>query len=262
MLVSRCRFSGSKLAVVLASLPAIGCAEPLVLGSDLLWSTDHESAELADWSLEERGGVFPGAEVGSAIEITSEQAQSGRYSVKLTRPAVTTNSGPLLFRELGAEPAYASAWYYLPSAPQTTSYWTIGQIRSQPANDPDASAHGINLNLKILPGGQVVLVIFDNDETQLQAPLADPPPFVALGSWFQLEALYENGGSAPGRITVWLDGKRVYEVATGPLLDTATSYFMPCNVSRNLGESPVAIYVDDAAISLTRVTPQGVLEIE
>jgi hypothetical protein len=256
----RCLFE--KLGLLPAALLASGCAEPLVLGSDLLWSTDHETGDLAGWSLEERGGAFPGPEAGSLIEVTSEQAKSGRYSVKLTRPAATIDAGPLLFRELGAEPVYVSAWYFVPSVPDAASYWTIAQFRSQPADDPDVAPHGLNLNLKVLPGGQIVLVMFDNDEATLQAPLADPVPFVPLASWFQIEVLYENGGSLPGRITVWLDGKRFYEGATGPLLGTAASYFMPCNFGKDLGPNPVAIYVDDAAISLTRVTPSGVFAIQ
>jgi hypothetical protein len=252
--------SGCLLFVLLAG----GCGEPLALGSDLIWSADHEGGDLGDWSLESRGGAHPGPESGSSIEISSERARRGSYSVKLTRPAVGADAGPLLFRELGGARAYYSAWYSLPSAPQSISYWTIAQFRAQPASDPDAAPHGVNLNLKVLPGGQMVLVAFDNDEAQLQAPLADPTPFVPIGGWFHVEALYENGGAAPGRLTVWLDGTRVYEMPTGALVGGADSvaYYMPCNVAKDLGPEPAVIFVDDVAISAVRVTPDGVLELE
>ena len=238
------------------------CGDPLLLGSDVVWSTDHETSDLADWSLDSRGGANAGAEADSAIEVTSERAHSGTYSVKLTRPAVNRDVGPLLFRELFPSKAYYSAWYNLPSAPQTVSYWTIAQIRAVPADDSDGAPHGINVNLRVLPGGQVVLVVFDNDEARLQAPLSEPAPFVPVDAWFHLEVEYENSGALPGHLRVWLDGIRIYDLATGVLVDGSVGYFMPCNVAKQLEPSPAVVYVDDVAISLTRVGPDGLLTIE
>jgi len=248
--------------VLLFVLLSAACGDPIVLESDLIWWTDHETGNLDDWSRDQRGGAFPGPRSGSAVELSAERARSGSYSVKLTRPGVSGDGGPIVFRELGAARAYYSAWYHLPSAPQAVSYWTVTQIRALPAADPDQAPHGINVNLRVLPGGEVVLLVFDNDEAGLQTPLADPPAFVPVGRWFHLELLYEHVEAAPGKLTVWLEGTRVYEVRTGALLGDASAYFMPCNVAKELGSDPVAIFVDDVAISRTRVTPEGLLTLE
>jgi hypothetical protein len=254
--------AGVPFCVPLCAVLTTACGEPVVLGSDILWSTDHESGTLDDWSSEQRGGAYPGPREGSAIEITSERARSGGYSVKLTRPGIGADGGPLLFREIEASRAYYSAWYYVPSAPPAISYWTISQIRALPADDPDQAPHGINLNLRVLPGDEIVLLVFENDEAGLQAPLADPPAFVPVGRWFQLEFAYEPEDGAPGRLTVWLEGTRVYDVGTAPLIGEAGAYFMPCNVAKQLGSEPVEIFVDDVAVSRVRVSPEGILTLK
>ena len=35
------------------------------------------------------------------------------------------------------------------------------------------------------------------------------------------------------------------------------AYFSPCNIALELTPSPSALYVDDAAVSLTRISPEG-----
>jgi hypothetical protein len=81
---------------------------------------------------------------------------------------------------------------------------------------------------------------------------------VPTGAWFQIEAFYRNANDATGRLTVWLDGREVANVAkpTGP----------PGWVAWNVGSvveqitpQTVIVYVDDCAISRTQVGPTGLL---
>lgn len=253
------------LARILLATPLLfvsACGDPLLLGSDLVWSADHESSDLSEWSSDLRGGAYPGAQAESAIEVVTERARSGRYAVKLVRPDVSVDAGPLLYREIELPSAFYGAWFNVPEVPRTVSYWTIAQFRALPAADSDAAPHGVNLNLRSLPGGELVLSVFDNHATVLQVPLTDPPPLVPVDEWFHVEARYDGGGTESGRLVVWLNGRRVYEVSTGPLIGDGPSYFMIGNGAKRLEPSPVSIYVDDVVISRSRITPEGLAKLE
>jgi hypothetical protein len=100
-----------------------------------------------------------------------------------------------------------------------------------------------------------------------------PPPILYAGRWFQLEAFYRNATDSNGHLTVWLDGTQIYDVAratNSPVGDGGPNpdvYFTPCSLVYQLepvddaGATNAEIYIDDVAISWTRVTPQGVLRV-
>jgi hypothetical protein len=240
-------------------LAAPACGQRYNLGSDILWATDHESGELNDWYAAPGGGLMLDA-ANSTVEIASGIAHSGKYSLKFTDLAASDVKGPGIYRELVAPPdAYYSAWYYLPRLYQTNSQWTIQKFRSRSDSNPNVVSHGHDLNLRTLPGGQVVLYVYSHDPEYLQAPLADPPAFVPVETWFQIESLYSPRTDETGRLLIWLDDRLVYDLEGRRTAGSDDVVWSPCNVGEDIQPSPPELYVDDAAISLTRVTTSGKL---
>jgi len=244
-------------ALALMSVLSTACSPTLDLGSNLMWATNHESGELDDWYADGKGGLLLD-KAHSTVEIADGPAHSGRYALELTDLAKSDTEGPGIYRELQSPPdAYYSAWYYLPRLYQTNSQWTIQKFRSR--SDTDAISHGHDLNLRTLPGGQVVLYVFSHDAEYLQAPLADPPAFVPVETWFHLEVFYRPRADETGSILVWLDDRLVYDLDERRTTGSDDVLWNPCNIGEDIQPAPPVLYLDDAAISLVRVTASGTL---
>ncbi len=287
-------------ACALACLSTLcACSPKLELGSNVLWSTSNESGDLTDWYLPPGGGIVPDTSMSPTPAAVKGIAHTGSYSVLLSDLAASDTIGPGVYRELDSPPdAYYSAWYFIPRQYQTKSQWTIMKFRSRSDDDPNTISHGHDLNLRALPGGQVILYVYSHDPMYLQAPLADPPAIVPVEAWFQLEVLYRPRTDETGKILVWLDDRLVYDLEQRRTAGSNDLVWSPCNVGEDveplgtptidagdgegneggaggasssdggaLGEAGASsaprtgpeLYVDDAAISLTRVTRTGVL---
>jgi hypothetical protein len=133
---------------------------------------------------------------------------------------------------------------------------TLVRLRSR---DPASSElfNGEELQLRSVPTGGYVLQVFSNNAGFLLEPLADPAPHVDAGRWFQLEARFEP--QAAGRLRIWLDGTLTYDLARRPGAAGNELVFSVCNVAETAVPAPVVLFVDDAAVSLSRVTPTGEL---
>jgi hypothetical protein len=235
------------------------CAPTLDVGSNIMWATDHESNELEDWYEDDKGGLLNG-DPDSTVVIANGPAHSGKYSLVLTDLAMSDSVGPGLFRELQSPPdAYYSIWYYLPRLYQTNSQWTIQKFRSRSDADPSAISHGHDLNVRTLPGGQVVLYVFSHDPAYLQAPLSDPPAFVPVETWFHVEVFFRPRTDETGKILVWLDDRLVYDLEDRRTTGSDDVLWNPCNIGEDIQPAPPVLYLDDAAISLERVTRTGKL---
>jgi hypothetical protein len=249
---SRCAITGGALL--------IGCGDPLYLGSDVVWLAAHEDGTLDEWSEASSGGAdldLGGSGTPGTAEPSSEFARSGAYSVKLTRSALDAETGPALYRELGAlNAAYYASWFLVPEGQHPASRWTIMKFRLRGASSPGSLAEGLDLDLRAVPEGGYVLSVFDHDDQFLQEPIAAPPPLVQGGRWFHLEVFYRSA-NRDGGVMVWLDGREVYALAPHPT-SAQGAYFMTCNVAIDSVEA--SVYVDDASISLSRVTPDGLLK--
>ena len=246
-------------ALVLLGAALTACGPELDIGSNVMWATDHESGTRDDWYADGGGGLLPDSS-NSIVEIAIGTAHSGRYSLKLTDLAMSDTVGPGIYRELQApRDAYYSAWYYLPRSYQTNSQWTIQKFQSRSDSDLEQVSHGHDLNLRTLPGGQVVLYVYSHDPTYLQAPLADPPAFVPVETWFQIETLYSARTDNTGKMLVWLDDRLVYDLEDRRTTGTDDVLWTPCNIGQDIEPASPEIYIDDAAISRVRVTRDGKL---
>jgi hypothetical protein len=245
----------------LSLVAALSGCDPIYAGSDVLWIATHESGDLAEWNADNGGGSYSGVDVSQAgtVESSTESTHSGAYAAKLTRSAIAEESGPGLFRDVrGQAAAYYAAWFLIPEAYVAGSRWTITKFRLRDTASSASPAEGLDLDLRNLPDGDYVLSVFDHDQEYLQQPIAVPTPIVRAGRWFHLEVFYRATGDRTGEVIVWLDGNEAYRLNDHPTA-AGGAYFSPCNVARELTPSPAALYVDDAAVSLTRITPEGLL---
>jgi hypothetical protein len=247
----------ARLLVVVSIALVTACAPRVDLGSEIIWSANHESGDLSEWSIGAEGGDSADAP-DATVSVTTEYAHGGKYAVKLTNGAIGTAKEARVWR-VGAFPreAYYSAWYFLPRSYVTKVDWTILQFRA-PTSDPSVLGYFLDLDLRSLPGGELVLSLMDHRPAYLRSPTADPALLVPVGRWFQLETFFRNADDETGRLMVWLDGQLNYDVRR-PMGSHDAVYWTPCNVGNDLTPTQSSIYVDDAAMSLVRVTPTGTL---
>jgi hypothetical protein len=232
----------------------LGCSDELTLGNDLIWSADHESGSLGQWTQGEDGSTrLPSAD--SSITVSTESPRRGSHGLKLVNPAAWDNQdeGPELLHRAGAlDDAYYSAWFLLPEPYRLEPHMTLLRLRSR---DPDADElfNGEELQLRSLSDGSYVLMVFHNNSGFLLEPLANTAPRIEAGRWFQLEARYQP--QASGRLRVWLDGELTYDLKDRPGAAGAELVLGVCNVAERSTPAPLTLFVDDAAISLSRATP-------
>jgi hypothetical protein len=253
-----------------AGLPlllALGCSDPLKVGDDLLWTADAESGNLEQWTKSDAGAALtPTAPASdeqteaarsSSIEATTAAAHRGRYAFALVNPTGWREDfeGPELVRDVGAlSDAHYSAWFLLPEAQRVAPFLTLMRLRSR--GEDGALLNGEELQLRSLASGGYVLSVFHNNAGFLLEPVADPPPLVEAGRWFHLEARYEPRSA--GRLRVWLDDTLSYDLTGRPGAVTMELVLSVCNAAQTSEDSlPVTVFVDDAAVSLSRVGTSG-----
>jgi hypothetical protein len=154
--------------------------------------------------------------------------------------------------------AYFSAWYYLPTPYQTSTDWTIMQFRYPPDGDAGTSGLLVDVDLRSLANGDMILDIFDHRGQYLRSPTAEPALPVPIAQWFQIEVFFNNIGSDAGRFTLWLNGQVNYDIQR-PFGLSGTTYWSPCSSTEGLTPTQSDLYVDDAAVSLVRVGTNGTL---
>lgn len=258
---------------VLAGSVTAGCSEPLRIGDDVLWTAEHETGDLSEWtSVGEGQTVFnPGDAKASAldlsrespdasmsVEVTSEAAHGGTHAVKLSNPGTNDKreTGMELLRVIGpADDVFYSAWFMLPSNVQLSPSITIARLRSR--NDAGEVLNGEELQLRSLPTGGYVLQVFNNSSAFLREPLPEQPPYLDAGRWSQIEARYEP--QVGGRLRVWLDGRLVYDLSGRPGAVGKDLVLSICNTGELFDPAPLELFVDDVAVTLSRVGPSGTL---
>lgn len=252
----------------------VGCGQQLDVGSDVLWTARFEGGDLSEWMTVSGGGTaaFPAP---NAVDVSNDQARRGKYAARFTIETVgdgsQANAGLSRSGFLPVE-AYYSAWYFLPGAVNVGTFWVIFKFRMRAvADDASTAAELFDLNLANTPSGGMTLRLYDWRNGDI--PLTVPMPAVPIGSWFQVEAYYRNPGNNPGadgstidggapdaggRLTFWLDGQEIVDV-TGAMAPTSWVAWDVGSVAVNLTPSTAVLYVDDCAISRSRVGPHGII---
>jgi hypothetical protein len=235
-----------------------GCDPRLDAGSDVLWAALFEGDNFDEYNGPPSGytSAFPAP---SAVAASADRPHRGKFGARLTIDAgpdgVQENAGLVLDTGL-PEDAYYSAWYYLPQSVTVGTFWVIFKFRMQTvADDPASDTELFDLNVDDLPSGALTLRFFDH-RTGTDIPPDVPDPIVPVGQWVHIEAHYRNRPDASGRLTFWLDGRQVLDRA-GAMAPTPWVGWDVVNVGQNLTPSLNVLYVDDCAVSLRRVGPDG-----
>lgn len=255
--MSRSIVTTTLIALALSGSGA-GCATRVDIGNSLLWFADHETADFTQWTSAGKGGYSADAPDTSVV-ISTDFAHSGSHSVRLANGAPSVYETARLWRQ-GEFPqeAYYSAWFYLPRTYRTTEDWTIMQFNIPPGDDGGPNGLLLDVDIRSLPSGDMILDIFDHRPAYLRSPTAEPAQPVPIARWFQIEVLYRNVGDDTGQFKLWLDGQVNYDIHR-PFGRSSTTYWSPCSSTVGLAPAASDLYVDDAAISLIRVGTAGTL---
>jgi hypothetical protein len=258
---------------------ASGCGRDLDVGSDILWTARFEGNNFDEWK---RAGGDRGdqALAPNTIEVSSDISHlPGSFAAKLTASGTANNTqgfGASLVRD-GNQPteAYYSAWYYLPQSISVGLYWVIMKFRYHSvAGDPTTGAELFDVNLSSQKSGEMSLRVYDHGAGSAGSAGSDggagsgghdlpllstvkATPKISVGKeWFQIEVFYRN--AADGRFTLWLDGQEIIDTSESTGSDGWLAWDV-VSVGYNLSPEPAVLYVDDCAISRTRVGPSGLL---
>ena len=247
-------------ATVLLLVVLTGCSQ-LDVGSDLLWTARFETGDFSEWTgIGGQAQAFPMPP--NMIAISNGQAHSGSHSAALTITAGSdgTQENAVLSHGGGVPgDAYYSAWYYLPYSVSVGTFWVIFKFRMRTsADDPNTAEELYDMDLANMPSGEMTLQLYDH-RTGADRPLDVANPLVPVERWFQLEAFYRAANDDSGRLTFWLDGQQVVDIAGAPTSPTSWVEWDACSVGENLTPSMATLYVDDCAISRSRVGPAGQL---
>jgi hypothetical protein len=248
-------------ATVLLTAALAGCSQ-LDVGSDLLWTSRFETGDFSEWTGIAGGQAQAFPVPPNTIDVSSGRAHNGGYSAALSINAGSdgTQESAGLSRAGGLPTeAYYSAWYYLPSGVSVGTFWVTFKFRMRTnADDPNTADELFDMDLGTMPSGEMTLRLYDH-RTGADRPLDVADPIVPVERWFQLEAFYRAANDNTGRLTFWLDGQQVIDMAGAPTSPTSWVEWDVCSVGENLTPSMATLYIDDCAISASRVGPSGQL---
>jgi hypothetical protein len=236
-----------------------GCGPRLDVGSDVLWTSLFEANNFDEWMSDGSGDALAFPQPPNLIETAGERVHRGGYAARLTIDAPAGGSrGSAVLRRAGdplPPEAYYSAWYYFPRSISIGMYWVIFKFRQQ---DQATMDELYDLDLINLPAGEMSVQLYDHRRGGL-VELDVPSPVVPVGQWFHVEAFYRNTQDATGRLTFWLDGRQIVDITNQPTAPTSWIEWNACSIGQDLTPSTAVLYVDDAAVSRTRVGPSGVI---
>lgn len=245
--------------VLLLASTLCACSDRAYVGSDLFWFSDGEGQDTAEWSADAIGGEFAGF-AGSSVELSAERAYRGSQSLHFVTPAVGEDSGASLYRSIVVpSEAYYSAWFLVPALYVTRSYFVIMKFHSLDPSDRELYDSGIDIRLRDLGNSEFMLYLLHHHPDFLQSPLPLPPPIVLPERWFHVEAFFRAAADGTGMIKLWLDGRLIYDLRERPTVNFDVAYFSVCSMAKDVEPTSVELYVDDVAVSRTRVTEKGIL---
>lgn len=222
-----------------------GCSDALSLGSDVVWNADHESGDLTQWLADGRGSEQVS---GTGSAVVSKNRARGVHALELSIEAAGDDAAARLWRDAEFPEAYYDFWFLVPQQHWTASSWSI--VRFASVASDGALSGGTELQLRSLPGGGYVLVVFDHHRRYLQAPLPDPPARVEPGRWFHLSVFLRQANDESGQLDVWLDGELAYAFGHRQTRSGESMRFAVMSAASALDPPAAALYVDDVAVSL------------
>lgn len=246
------------LVIVIAVVETSGCDSHVYLGmirdggDSLLWTATFEPGNLSEWSGDGEGGSYLEND-SIPLAAATDVAHKGRFAGKSTiTPASGFASVSYVFRR-GPSPrdAYYSAWFYLPPLLAVRSWLSLVHFNGSHTGDGRNVYPTWDVNLYPQASGELIAHLY-NFVAQTNVESASPVP-VPTGRWVHFEVLMEKATDPTGRVAVWQDDALILEAND---VVTAENDWMEWNAgaaSDDVNPSPGVVYVDDAAISLSRL---------
>jgi hypothetical protein len=220
--------------------------------SSILWSATFEVGDLSEWSGDGQGGAYlDRAPIAPAATLTV--AHRGRYAGMATAtPGSGTASINYLFRNQPSVPAaYYSAWFYIPSSFTVNSWLSLIHFNSSISGDGKNLSPTWDLNLYPRADGSLVAHLYDF-VTQTNLEQASPAP-VPIATWVHFEVFLRKAADATGEVAVWQDGVSILDRRNVATVATDWVQWAAGAASDNVTPPTAVVYVDDAAISLSRL---------
>ncbi len=233
-------------------------AQPTTLPPpDLIWYATHEGRNISEWK---QHGDFLRQGSSGNYELVTNPVHGGKYAVALsidTKSQSDTGAhAAYLFYwdELPDEADYYSAWYYIPSNINPGSWWNIWQWKSTFNHNSDLSKPMWSLDVGSGYNGFSVILMYRPDLDNEKVTYKNNDIVLPKDTWFQIEGYFKKAVDKTGQVIIWLDGKEIFNVDNVvTVLGDRTVHWSINNYADDISPSPATIYVDDAAISWTRI---------
>ena len=226
-----------------------------------VWSADHETGDMSQWPGATLGWDDPGCTYHG---VSSDYARSGSYSLKLTIDIPA--GGKAGCRQARTEETQAGntyvyeVSYLLPQPVLTlTGHWNVFQFKSKCAtcsnSDPiwtiDFQGDPLRPVLQWKGSAHGIAGPREGDGVTGQIEYPNILSTVPIGSWTTLTVYLHQSSDYDGRIIVWQDGLKLYEISgIRTEYPTGDSRWSVNNYSNGLTVNPYTLYLDDASISV------------
>lgn len=218
--------------------------------AQVLWSAGMEQGNMSEWSKDGCGGEFNSGTSNSVA--SSDVAESGSWSAKISIGTPSSpESGVRLFRWCESQrnqELYYSAWYYFPQHYDAPNWWNVWQWKSKTPSRNDAH---FELSVGNRPDGSMYLYLY---HWVLRQSFGQSIANIPVGRWVQIEAYHRCAADNSGHVTIWQDGELLFDVSGLPTrYSDGDCQWSVNNYSDYVEPNPAVVYIDDAAIGLTRI---------
>ena len=222
----------------------------------VLWRSTFEPMNLSEWTSDGDGGY-----VGDPASVLADVVHRGKYAAKLTvSPKPAMISAQYLSRQAPSPTeAYYSAWFYFPSnftIPVGMNYLSVFHFNVSASGDGKNPSALWDLNF-ITDMGALVPQVYNFPLVQNTRQNNGLAAWTApRDAWFHVEVLFAKASTPTGRMAVWLDDSLVIDLNK---VVTAPNDWLQWNAgaaSDEVEPTPASIYMDDAAISTSRLGSQ------
>lgn len=238
----------------------------------LVWVATHEIGNLSEWK--EGTSNNPSQDSGLCSRpkngVSGEVAHTGKYSMKMSIQSWLPHSGCRQFRypEIRTgKPYYYSAWLYFPEYYDVRGWSNIIQLKAKKNGKSGESDLFWSLRLMNRDNASMYFQLHWDQNNDLPGPTVDGKPkvgqyynrsqlIVEPKKWTHVEMFVKPSSEFDGQIIVWQDGVEIYYLNNirTKMPDGFNSWSVN-SYGGYINPNPFTIYVDDVAISTTRLGP-------
>jgi len=190
----------------------------------------------------------------------------GNYAVALTiDTGGFSNSGAyaaylFYWDQLPGNAYYYSAWYYIPAGTHPQDWWNVWQWKSTYNGNTSNSVPMFALDIREKSTGPLNLLLIYRPDLRDKVEYTQNVMNVPTDQWFQIETFYKKGYNNNGQVIVWQDGTEIFNLSNVQTTESDNTVYWSVNhYTDNIIPSLSSIYIDDAAISTSRLGPGFVL---